>query len=97
MTGARRECLDRMAATLELWSMQIIELRAKARSGSNEQQFLISRQMGALQRQWSEYAVQMNKVVDMNEAELAEMRESTERMTVEFSKIYGQAASRFVC
>jgi hypothetical protein len=97
MTVVRRECLDQMAATLELWSMQIIELQAKARSGSNELQFLISRQMAALQRQWNDYAVHMNKVVYTNEVEFAEMRKSTERMAVEFSKIHEQATSRFLC
>jgi hypothetical protein len=92
---ARRQYLDEMAATLGNWATQILDLQAKAQSAGDEQQFFVSRQMAALQRQRTEYAARMNDMRDMSGDGFTDMRKSTERMAAEFRKTYVQAASRF--
>jgi hypothetical protein len=94
MTTRKRDS-DRMAATLEPWSAQIVDLQAKVRSASGKQQAWIGRPVAALRQQRTEYAEQMRKTRDTSEAVFRNMRQSAERMAAEFRKTYVQAAGRF--
>jgi hypothetical protein len=95
MTAARRRYLKQMAATLEEWSGQIADLEAKARSAGGEQLLLVGSRIAALCERRAAYQAHMNGTRDTSAGMLGDMRESAERIAVEFRRIYVQSESRF--
>jgi hypothetical protein len=59
MAMTRKQDLKRMATTLEAWTGQIADLRAKAHTAGAEQRLVMSGQIAALSQQRQAYEVQM--------------------------------------
>ena len=97
MATTRKQDLKRMVATLETWTGQIADLRAKAHTAGAEQRLVMSGQIAALRQQRRAYEVQLADTRGASAAVFRDMQLAAERMAEEFRKLYVQTASRFAC
>jgi hypothetical protein len=95
MIAERKRYLEAMAATLEVWAVQIGDLQVKARSARGEQRVMIDRQIVALGQERLKYESRMNDTRDTSAGMLREMRKAAEPVAAEFRRLYVQTASRF--
>lgn len=95
MAATRRQKLEAMAATLELWKSQIADLQAKARTAGAERQRVMREQIIVLrQRRWA-YEAQMAATVGASTAVFRDMLTAADRTAAEFRALYLETTSRF--
>ena len=95
MAATRKQSLEAMAVTLDLWKSQITDLQAKARTAGAERQRVMRDQIVVLRQRRSAYDTQRTQTSGASTAVFRDMLAGSERMAEEFRKLYLQTVSRF--
>jgi hypothetical protein len=95
MATTRKQDMEAMATTLEVWQGQIADLQAKAMTAGAERQQVMRQHIAALRQRRAAYKALMADTLGASAAVRRDMLPGAECLAVEFRRLYLQMESRF--